>query len=401
MNNINIDSQPFVTISTQGRVANGKSSLITKLTGINPMKFKKEAEKNMTIKLGYTNCKFYKCDKCPAPFCYQNSKKCLQCDRDTELVLHVSFVDSPGHSDLQTTALSGASNVDYSLLVVAANCQEDLDTNEHYKANKILGLTQNTFIIQNKIDLVDQDKAYEHYDKLKEKYDIKYIIPVCAQFGFGLNYLIQFLVEKIGNPINQEFIKKNSQPLRANIIRSFDVNKVGTPVSKITGAVVGGTIKTGTVKIGDYIKIVPGINSNGKTKPLIAKVLTLKTENTNLDVAYSGGLIGFGLSLDPSLSKEDKLVGNFIVGIDDNSYTVFKKATIMFNKYDENIILKLGEMYTLMLGSARRNIKIISLNNKKNELIFETGTELAGYLNDRVVISKDNKIVLYGTISNF
>ena len=47
---ISQESQPFVIIGTQGRVANGKSSLIRALTGINPMKFTKEAEKNMTIK---------------------------------------------------------------------------------------------------------------------------------------------------------------------------------------------------------------------------------------------------------------------------------------------------------------------------------------------------------------
>ena len=69
--NINQELQPFITIATQGKVANGKSSLIRSLTGINPMKFKKEAVKNMTIKLGYTNAKFYKCNKCPSPYCYQ------------------------------------------------------------------------------------------------------------------------------------------------------------------------------------------------------------------------------------------------------------------------------------------------------------------------------------------
>ena len=55
---INLDEQPLTIIATYGRVANGKSSLIKWLTGVNPMKYKKEAEKNMTIKLGYTNCKF-------------------------------------------------------------------------------------------------------------------------------------------------------------------------------------------------------------------------------------------------------------------------------------------------------------------------------------------------------
>ena len=399
MQSISIEKQPFVTISTQGRVANGKTSLITKLSGVNPMKFKKEAEKDMTIKLGYTNCKFYKCPNCPAPYCYQNSEICEQCATDTKLVLHVSFVDSPGHSDLQTTTLSGASNVDFSLLVVAANCQEDPETNEHYKANKILGLGDKTFIIHNKIDLVDRDQAYEHYDELKEKYDIKYIIPMCAQFGFGINYLIQFLVERISNPINESFLKKIEQPLKASIIRSFDVNKVGSVVDKLVGAIVGGTIKTGSIKIGDKIKIVPGILQGTTSRPLIARVTSLKTENTSLDVAYPGGLIGIGLSLDPTLSKEDKLVGNFIVGENDNSYKIFKKAKITYDKYDEMTELKSGDSCVLMLSSTRRNIKITSINSNKKELTFETNMDMAGYCNDSIVITRENKILVYGKIA--
>jgi len=111
LTNINQELQPLIIISTQGRVANGKSSLIRALTGINPMKFTKEAEKNMTIKLGYTNAKFYKCETCPEPWCYQvNEKECGLCGRANIMKLHVSFVDSPGHNDLQATALSGASN---------------------------------------------------------------------------------------------------------------------------------------------------------------------------------------------------------------------------------------------------------------------------------------------------
>jgi translation initiation factor 2 subunit 3 len=365
------------------------------------MKFKKEAQKDMTIKLGYVNCKFYKCPNCPNPYCYQNTPKCSQCEAENKLVLHISFVDSPGHSDLQTTALSGASNVDYSLLVVAANCKEDPESNEHYKANKILGLGDKTFLIHNKIDLVEKSEAYDHYDKLKENYDIKYIIPMCAQFGFGINYLIQFLVERISNPIDDIFLKKINLPLKASIIRSFDVNKVGTDVELLVGAIVGSTIKTGCIKIGDKIKIIPGIITGGISKPLIADVLSLKTENTNLEIAYPGGLIGIGLSLDPNLSKEDKLVGNFIVSVDDNSYKIFKKAKISYNKYENDIEIKNGEQFTLMLSSTKRNIRITSINTNKNELTFETDMEMAGFLNDSIVITKNNKILIYGSILIF
>lgn len=120
-----------------------------------------------------------------------------------------------------------------------------------------------------------------------------------------------------------------------SIVRSFDVNKPSTPVDKIIGAVVGGTIKTGCLKIGDKVKIVPGVVlANGQNHPIEAYIETLKTDTTPLEVAYPGGLIGIGLSIDPTLSKEDRLVGNFIIGIDDQTNKIFKTCTINYNKYN-------------------------------------------------------------------
>ena len=400
--NINQESQPLVIIGTQGRVANGKSSLIKALTGTNPMKFTKEAEKNMTIKLGYTNAKFYKCYVCPEPWCYQvNQPECIQCGNKSELKLNVSFVDSPGHNDLQATALSGASNMDFCLLVVAADCDQDPETNEHYKAIKILGLEDSTIILHNKIDLVSKDVALERWEKLKETYGVKFILPICAQFGFGLNYLSQFLIESIPNPIETKLIEKISQPLKVSIIRSFDVNKPSTPVDKLVGAVVGGTIKFGCLKIGDKIKIVPGVVlANGQNHPIEAYIESLKTDNTPLEIAYPGGLIGIGLSIDPTLSKEDRLVGNFIIGTDNDTNKIFKTCTITYIKYNKesNLDIKKGDSLVCMLGSIKRVIKVNWVDVSKSQLNFTSSVVMAGELRDSIVITKSNHIELYGNI---
>lgn len=404
LNDIKIsqESQPLVIIGTQGRVANGKSSLIRTLTGINPMKFTKEAEKNMTIKLGYTNAKFYKCQFCPEPWCYQvNQLECAQCGRPNELKLNVSFVDSPGHNDLQATALSGASNMDFCLLVVAADCEQDPETNEHYKAIKILGLEDSTIVLHNKIDLVDKDTALERWEKLKQTYGVKFILPICAQFGFGLNYLTQFLVESIPNPINVKLEEKINSPLKVSIVRSFDVNKPSTPVDKMCGAIVGGTIKTGSLKIGDKVKIIPGIVlSNGQNHPIEAFVETLKTDNTPLDIAYPGGLVGIGLSIDPTLSKEDRLVGNFIIGMDDKTNKIFKTCTIGYSQYNPNtpINIKQGDSFVCMLGSIKRVIKVNWIDKTKSQLNFTSTVVMAGEPGDSIVITKSNHIELYGNI---
>jgi len=58
------------------------------------------------------------------------------------------------------------------------------------------------------------------------------------------------------------------------------------------------------------------------------------------------------------------------------------------------------EEYTLMLYTIKRNIKIININTSKKELTFSSSIELCGEINDRVVITKNNKILLYGYITN-
>ena len=401
INNITHELQPLIIIGTQGRVANGKSSLIRTFTGINPMKFTKEAEKNMTIKLGYTNSKFYKCKFCPEPWCYQvNQNECIQCGKQNELKLHVSFVDSPGHNDLQATALSGASNMDFCLLLVSADCEQDLETNEHYKAIKILGLEESTIILHNKIDLVSKEVALERWDKLKQIYGVKFILPICAQFGFGLNYLTQFLVESIPNPIGSKLINKINSPLKISIIRSFDVNKPSTPVEMIVGAVVGGTIKSGYLKIGDKVKIIPGVVlANGQNHPIEAYIESLKTDSTSLQIAYPGGLIGIGLSVDPTLSKEDRLVGNFIISPDDQTNKIFKTCTISYNNYNNSQFeIKKGDSFVCMLGSIKRIIKVNWIDVENKQLNFTSGMVMAGEHGDSIVITKSNHIELYGNI---
>jgi len=399
---INQEDQPLIIIATQGRVANGKSTLIRALTGIDPMRFKKELAKNMTIKLGYTNAKFYKCDRCPKPYCYQSNKKiCEICGDTNRLVLHVSFVDSPGHNDLQTTALSGAANMDYCLLLIAADNTEDPETNEHYKAIKFLGLNQKTIGIHNKIDLVTKAKVIEHYDQIRQTYDLKYFIPLCAQFGFGINYLIQFIVETVDNPINDKLIEKINKPLKASILRSFDINKPGTHVQDLKGAVIGCTIKQGKISIGDKIKIIPGIvQKDGNCIELEAFVSKLKTDDTELETAYPGGLIGVELSIDSSLSKEDRLVSNFIVGPTDTDNKIFKNCVIQYTEWINNINLNTNDIYVGMLGTIKRNIKILKINKNNKEINIVSSVNMAGAIGDSILITKNNEILLHGTITH-
>ncbi len=400
MSDLDINLQPFITIGTQGCVANGKSTLIKAITSKDMMVFKKEIIKKMTIKLGYTNAKFYKCPNCPKPACYQvNKEECEMCGEKTELKLHVSFLDSPGHNELQSTALSGATNMDYCLLVMSADSEQDPETNEHYKAIKYLGLKDKTIGVHNKIDLVSRSRVVQNYQMIKQNYDLRYFIPICAQFSFGINYLVQFLVETIPYPINEEFVAKINSPLKISIIRSFDINKPGTPVNDLQGAVVGGSIKSGKLRLGDRIKIIPGIiQSDGKNIVLEAIVTNLKTENTDLTTAYPGGLIGIGLSLDAALSKEDRLISNFIVGLDDTSNLIFKSCKVKYDEWSDQLSIKNNDLCVCMIGTIRRNIKVININKNTKEISILSNIAMAGEIGDSIIITKNNQIQLCGNI---
>ena len=68
---------------------------------------------------------------------------------------------------LMATCLSGASLMDGAILVIAANepCPMP-QTSEHLRALEIVGVDK-IIIVQNKIELVSQEKSLEHYNQIK------------------------------------------------------------------------------------------------------------------------------------------------------------------------------------------------------------------------------------------
>ncbi len=100
------------------------------------------------------------------------------------------------------------------------------------------------------------------------------------------------------------------------VVRSFDVNKPGTPVEKLVGGVIGGSIFQGKFTAGNKIEIRPGVRveKHGKTlyEPLLTEITSLHAGGKTVKEAQSGGLVGIGTLLDPSLTKADSLIGNLV-----------------------------------------------------------------------------------------
>jgi translation initiation factor 2 subunit 3 len=138
--------------------------------------------------------------------------------------------------------------------------------------------------------------------------------------------------------------KLDTQPIMT-IVRSFDINKPGSSFEELKGGVLGGSIKEGTLKIGDEIEIRPGImqTKGGKNvyTPIYAQVKGLKSDKDKLDEAIPGGSVAIMTELDPTLTKSDSLVGQ-IAGIKgelpEPSWEVTFKASLL-----EKVVSSQGE----------------------------------------------------------
>lgn len=413
--------QPIINIGILGHVANGKSSLIRAITGEKTARgdsrcMQKGESREMTIQIGYSNAKIYQCDNCPTPECFssiEGSKTqipdCDNCGQNTamKLVKFVSFVDAPGHRNLMRNMISGSAVMDCAILVVDANKGVQIQTLEHLTAAEIIGIDKYIAIAQNKIDLVlndpnREDLLLENFNIIKELVedtgaDLSRtpVIPTCFSPArqIGLKLLLQCIVER-AQPKNRPAYQKF--PLFIHCVRSFDVNKP-SPANNLKGGVIGGTIMSGILKIGDTLEILPGYKTNdGQYKPLYTKVTSLFTGNVPILEAYPGGLIGIGTTLDPTFTRGDAMVG-MCAGYKDQLPDVTTMLTVRVYLlqqcigHDKEVRANIGKLHTgdivqLAVGASSVNAKLIRRNKK--DYIFETTSPICHVHGQSIPISK-------------
>ncbi|KAH6554527.1 hypothetical protein KP509_1Z328000 [Ceratopteris richardii] len=234
-----------------------------------------------------------------------------------KLLRHVSFVDCPGHDILMATMLNGAAIMDGALLLIAGNesCPQP-QTSEHLAAVEIMRL-KHIIILQNKIDLVQESVALNQHEAIQKFIEGTIaggapIVPISAQLKYNIDVVCEYIVNKIPIP-ERNFV----DPPNMIIIRSFDVNKPGAEVDDIKGGVAGGSILKGVLRVGQKIEVRPGIvvkdeKNNIKCTPIFSRIISLYAEQNELQFAVPGGLIGVGTTVDPTLTRADRLVGQVL-----------------------------------------------------------------------------------------
>lgn len=378
---LSMKNQPIINIGCLGSVSDGKSTLVEICTGTKTQRHSTERTRNITKNQGYANMKmwsdinldthetiYHTTDSHPSSFKNESG-------RDCKLVNHISFVDCPGHQELIKVMLSSIALMDGAIVVVAVNDKppaEKPQLIQHLAAIK-LGRIDKIIVCLNKIDLVPKElllQRKQEIDEMLEQYNIRpyAIIPTCFNKRIGLNYVTRAIME-LFNPDN--FLDRHSTLPIFRISRSFDINKPGTNWNDISGGVIGGSLMSGKICAGNEIEIRPGIlagSQSGKIscKPIKTTVYSIKTDTTELEEIYPGGLIGIRTDTDPMYCKANYLAGN-IAGLVGTLPNVFLEITLtveMVTTFGFTWNPKIKDIVSIQIGTFMADATVTSTKKK-------------------------------------
>jgi translation initiation factor 2 subunit 3 len=344
--------QPEVNIGLVGHVDHGKTTLVQALSGEWTDQHSEEMKRGISIRLGYADATFRECPDLDEPERYTVEEECPD-GSPSEPLRTVSFVDAPGHETLMATMLSGAAIMDGAVLVIGANEPvPQAQTEEHLMALDIIGI-ENIVVAQNKIDLVDGDRARQNYEQIKEFVagtvaEDAPVVPVSAQQEVNIDLLIQAIEEEIPTPERDP-----DADARMQVARSFDINRPGTDAEGLLGGVVGGSLVRGRLGVDDEFEVRPGreVEEGGQSEyqPVETTVRSLQAGGEMVDEVGPGGLVGVGTGLDPSLTKGDALAGQ-VAGVPGTLPPVHEQFTMSVELLDRVVGDESGEVEEVSTG---------------------------------------------------
>ncbi|MDC1142555.1 selenocysteine-specific translation elongation factor, partial [Planctomycetota bacterium] len=242
-----------IVIGTAGHIDHGKSTLVKRLTDIDPDRWEEEKTRGMTIDMGFAN------------FLYQDK-------------FRIGMIDVPGHEKFVKNMVAGASGVDIVMLVVAADDGVMPQTREHLEILSLLGVS-NGLVVLNKIDAVDEDTVELAKEDVSDLVGETFladapVVPVSALTGEG----IDALWTELGKLIESAAPRDTSGVFRMPVQRVF--------TAKGRGAVLTGIPLSGQVSIGDNLVVVPG-NQKAKVRGLQAYHDTIETARAGHSAAFN------------------------------------------------------------------------------------------------------------------
>ncbi|CAN5623100.1 selenocysteine-specific translation elongation factor [soil metagenome] len=249
-----MNTRTFV-VGTAGHVDHGKSTLVHRLTGIDPDRLQEEKERELTIDLGFAWLEL------------PNGQS-------------VSVVDVPGHERFIKNMLAGVGGIDAALLIVAADDGPMPQTREHLAILDLLEISTGVVVLTKRdvvdpgwLELVEAETRETLQGTVLEDAPI---VAVSSINGEGIDTLLETL-QSVLDP-EQESARRGRA--RLPVDRVFAVSGFGT--------VLTGTLAGEPLNVGQEVELLPsGIRG---------RVRGLQTHGESVEQAVPGSRVAVNLT---------------------------------------------------------------------------------------------------------
>ncbi len=286
---------------------------------------------------------------------------------------YFTIIDAPGHKDFIKNMITGASQADCAVLVVAANDGVNAQTIEHLRLSKIFGVGQ-LLVAVNKMDISGVSFSEARYKEVVE--DVK---KHAKQAGWNVDK-VRFipLASLPGENVTKKSAKMpwwNGDTL-LQAINGFDVPQKPTdlplrlPIQDVynitgIGVVPVGRVETGIMKVGDKITVVPGREGKGVS----GEVKSIEMHHEQIPQAEPGDNVGFNVR---GIGKMDIARGD-VLGKSDNVPTVVTEFTAQVVIMNHPSVVTVGYTPVFHIHTAQVACQFVEILKKINPA---TGAEI-------------------------
>ncbi|MFA5763801.1 MAG: translation elongation factor EF-1 subunit alpha [archaeon] len=324
-------------------------------------------------------------EKGKASFAFAYAMDNLKEERERGVTIDVSYkrfdapkhqftiIDAPGHRDFVKNMITGTSQADVAVLVVACKEGPQPQTKEHAFLAQVMGIKQ-VVVAVNKMDEVGYEEA-----KFKEvaatmtkmltgigyKADNIKVVPISAWKGDNivnktdnLKYATKTLLETLDD------LTAPPSPIdKALRIPVQDVYNI-----KGVGAIPVGRVETGILKSGTQVVVMP----SGKT----GEVKDIEEHHQKLQEARPGNNIGFSIR---GLGRDDIGRGD-VIGPVTSPPTVVTQFTAQIVVLNHPTAIPVGYTPVFHLHTAQMSMTITEIKKKLNPATGEVLEENAKFL---------------------
>ncbi|MBD3318318.1 translation elongation factor EF-1 subunit alpha [Candidatus Woesearchaeota archaeon] len=285
---------------------------------------------------------------------------------------YFTIIDAPGHRDFVKNMITGTSQADAAVLVVAANDGVNAQTIEHSRLSKILGVSQ-LIVAVNKMDISGVEYSEDKFKKVVE--DVKKTLTTA---GWKVDD-VQFVA--IASLKGDNVVKKSDKmpwyqgKTLLDALNSLNVPEKPTDLPlrlplqdvyniKGIGVVPVGKVETGVMKVGDKVIVTPGREGKGVT----GECKSIEMHHQQMQKALPGDNVGFSVR---GIGIKDIARGD-VLGHTDNPPTVATEFTGQVVVMDHPSVITIGYTPVFHIHTAQVACRVTEIVKTLNPATGET-----------------------------